>query len=231
MSLAICNDISAKSRSSFGGSRSWSSSRSSSRSSGWSSSKSTKPSSSKPSSASKSSWNSKSTKSAPLPMTKTASRPKLSPAQQKVYDKAAKNGTLFKSKSAAVSDFKSKYASKYSNKFTSQPTTRPEYIPQTYRSGGHTYNITYNQGHGGYGYWSGGGPGLGTWMMYDMMSDAIMMNAMMNHQGYYVQSPVVDAPVVVESSGHFFTTLVGIFVLILIFIVIVIVGVGIFKGV
>lgn len=107
------------------------------------------------------------------------------------YQSSVKSGKAFTSRESAVSDFKTKYASTYSSKFTSEPAKRPDHIPTTTRVGGNTYNVTYNQSAGGYGYWSGGGPGLGTWMMYDAMSDAVMMNTLMARNNYYVGPPVV----------------------------------------
>lgn len=54
-------------------------------------------------------------------------------------------------------------------------------------------SVTYNAGYGGYGYMH---PTLGTWMMYDMMSDAVMMSAVMRNDGYHVG----PAPVHTASS-------------------------------
>lgn len=144
---------------------------------------------------------------------------KKSTQQRRQYENAVKNGTAFKTKAEAQKDFKSKYASKYTSKYDKEPATRPSHIPQTSQVDGKTVNITYNQASGGYGYWGGGGPGLGTFIMYDMMSDAIMMNAMMNNQGYhYGPAP----PVVVEpSSGSSFLGFVIGFVILVIFGVVV----------
>lgn len=65
---------------------------------------------------------------------------------------------------------------KYTSQYKTEPAKRPSHIPETYSKDGKTYNVTYNQNQGGYGYWSGGGPGLGTFMMYDMMSDMAMIS-------------------------------------------------------
>lgn len=164
-----------------GGSRSGGSFRSSSSSSkSWSSSKP----------STNSSWSSsKPASSRPSPTSATATTTKQK-ADQAAYKTAVQSGTAFKTKSAAQADFKQKYATQYTSKYTSEPTTRPSHIPQTYKTtDGKTVNITYNQNSGGYGYWSGGGPGIGTFLMYDMMTDAIMMDAMMSQHHYHVGGP------------------------------------------
>jgi hypothetical protein len=56
-------------------------------------------------------------------------------------------------------------------------------------SNGSSYDVVYNPSQRGYGYWNGGGPGLGTWMMYDALSDTIMLNSLMSKNNYYVGSP------------------------------------------
>jgi hypothetical protein len=101
-----------------------------------------------------------------------------------------KSGKAFETRESAAADFKSKYGSTYTSKYKTEPAKRPEHIPASTTVGGKTYNITYNQSSGGYGYWNGGGPGLGTFIMYDMMSDAIMMNTMMSRHDYYVGPPL-----------------------------------------
>ena len=78
-----------------------------------------------------------------------------------------------------------KVASQYKSTYATQPKTRPGHVPQTYRgAGGNTYNISYNSGHGGYGYM---GP-LGTWMMYDAMSDMAMYSYMSHRNPRYAYS-------------------------------------------
>ena len=125
------------------------------------------------------------TKSTAAANTKAAANRK-SKADRANYEKAVKQGTSFKTRDAAVADFKSKHAGKYPSKYSEKPAVRPSHIPETTKgSDGKTYNVTYNPQQGGYVYYSGGGPGLGTFIMYDMMTDAIMMNSMMRTQGYH----------------------------------------------
>jgi len=161
--------------------------RSSSRSSSSRSSSSrksySKPSANKPSA--RKSWSQK--KKTVKPSSRKTAKKKMTPAQQKSLETAKKNGTAFKSKSAAQSAFKTKHASKYKSKYSTKPATRPSHIPQNTNVGGVNYNVTYNQGMGGYGYMNT----LGTFMMYDMMSDSIMRNRMMAQQHYIVQPPVI----------------------------------------
>lgn len=129
------------------------------------------------------------------------------------------NGTAFTSRDQAVSNFQSKYGNQYSNHFTSQPATRPSWVPQSTSVGGHTYNITYNSGYGGYGYY---GPG-GSWVMYDLMRDAVMLDMMMSHQGYYYgaqpMAPMAHQPVAVVHHTSFWTVIGWIFVILLIIVV------------
>lgn len=167
------------------------SSKSSSRSSGFSS---------RSSSSTKSSSRSSTTGSRSSATKKTA--------DQKAYESAKKSGKAFDSRSAAVADFKSKNASKYTSKYETKPATRPSHIPETTKVDGKTVNITYNQSAGGYGYTNA----LGTFIMYDMMSDTVMMNAMMSQQGYHIGGP----PVVHSGSslGWVVLIVVGVFVII-----------------
>jgi hypothetical protein len=126
----------------------------------------------------------------------TSTRPQSNVERSK-YEAASKSGTVFKTRESAVADFKAKKATTYTSKFATEPTKRPDHIPQTYKANGTSYNITYNQNVGGYGYWNGGGPGLGTFMLYDALSDAVMMNTLMDRDHYYVG----DAPTVVSHSN------------------------------
>jgi len=172
-------------------SRSWSSSKSSSRSWGSrsrsrSSSRATKPRSSR--------WSS----SRKAPSTRTTKpKPTRSAAQQKRYETAKKSGTAFSSKSAATSSFKKKHATKYTSNYKTKPTTRPTHIPKNYSSGGKTYNITYNSSRGGYGYM---GPS-GTWVMYNAMADAAMVSMLMSRNHYYYDSTPIGTTRVVHHGG------------------------------
>jgi hypothetical protein len=131
----------------------------------------------------------------------TSSRPK-SNVEAARYKEAVKSGKTFQTRDSAVADFKATKASSYTSKYTSEPSSRPEHIPSSYRGNdGRNYDVTYNQQGGGYGYWGGGGPGLGTFIMYDMMSDAIMMNAMMDKSNYHVGPPPAQVTHVHKSSG------------------------------
>lgn len=181
-------------KSSSSGSRSSSSSRSSG---GWgSSSKSYSKPSPAPAPASKT------TNQTSKPNTaqqQTSSRP-TSNVDRAKYENAVKSGKSFTSREKAVADFKAKNATKYTSKFDKEPATRPSYIPTTYRdSSGTTRNIVYDNRGGGYGYWSGGNSGLGTFIMFDALSDMVMLNALMDKDGYYVGSPPVH-----NTSTHYY---------------------------
>ena len=160
----------------------------------------------------------------------TASRPKAKPkmtaksaADKKAYDSAKKSGKAFTSRDAAQKDFKAKNADKYKSTYDKKPDTRPEHIPSTTKGAdGSTVNITYNQNGGGYGHMNA----LGAFIMYDMMSDAIMMNSMMSHQGYHVGGPPVaayapmHAPVVYSRGPSLFSVFIFIACLAVVFVVV-----------
>jgi hypothetical protein len=195
---------------SYSSSRSYKSSPSKSYSS---SPKSTKPSSSKYSSSSK-----KATKPAPMKF--------KSPKEKASYEKAKKSGTAFSSKSSAQKDFKTKHSAKYKSTYTSKPTIRPDHIPtSTKGANGNTYNVTYNQGGGGYGYTNS----LGAFIMYDAMSDAIMMNSLMHRNNYVVNSSHGQHTTVHHTNhGGFGTVFLCIFIGLVIAILIVF-GISVFK--
>lgn len=108
-------------------------------------------------------------------------------SQRSVYDTARRSGTLFSTKTEAQSAFASRYKSQYGSTFQAEPTVRPTWIPQSTTVGGQGANVVYNAGLGGYGYFH---PSLGTWILYDAMSDAIMMDSLMNRHNYYYGAPV-----------------------------------------
>ena len=123
---------------------------------------------------------------------KTSSKKKPTKADQKAYDRAKANGTTFKDRKSAAASFKKKNAAKYGSTYATKPATRPGHIPPTYvGSGGTTYNISYNQGHGGYGYMNS----LGAFIVYNAMADIAMApyyNRQMASAGYmYGPRPVV----------------------------------------
>jgi hypothetical protein len=116
--------------------------------------------------------------------------PPKSSLDKALFNKTKEAGTT-KPRAEQIQEFKAKNASKYTSEYKQEPKSRPEHIPQTYTSGGNSYNIVYNPGRG-YGYWTGG-PGLGTFMLYDAMSDAIMLNALMSRPAVATYTPVYGA--------------------------------------
>ena len=123
-----------------------------------------------------------------------SSKPSATHSDTTVYNKAKQNGLAFSTKTDAINHFKTQNSSKYTTKFAAEPKEKPSYIPNATTVGGKTVNITYNQSHGGYGYMH---PVTGAWMMYDVMSDMVMMNALMSNHGYHVG----PAPVVYTSNS------------------------------
>ncbi len=108
-----------------------------------------------------------------------------SAADQRLYDKAKAAGNAYPSKSAATEALKSKHSSQYTSRYASKPATRPDHIPTSTSLGGKTYPINYNPRYGGYGYM---GPG-GSWIMYDAMADAVMLDILMSRNNYYYDRP------------------------------------------
>lgn len=197
--ILIAGIAEAKGPSSFGSksSSSPSSSGSKSSSSGWGS-KSSTPSKSESSSGwgSKSSSSGKGSSDSWFGSTKsqsaTTTRPHISATPSidtKAYEAAKSSGKAFTSKESALQDFKSKNATTYTNKFTSEPAARPTYIPTATNVGGKSVNIVYNSSHGGYGYIH---PSLGTWIMYDTLSDMAMASHLMHNHGYYYGPPPME---------------------------------------
>jgi hypothetical protein len=141
------------------------------------------------------------------------------------YANAAKTGKVFQTRESAINDFKKSKAATYTNSYVTEPTKRPDYIPPTYRSkDGRSYNVTFNQSYGGYGYWNGGGPGLGTFLLYDMMQDQAMLNLQMSRNNYYVGNPPpaqyydVDDDTIAENVASIF---LGVVVGLSIFVIII----------
>jgi hypothetical protein len=161
-----------------------------SRSSSGKSSSFGRPSKSSPSKTSPSGvTNRKSSVKAPS-KSRTTAAPKRTATQQKSFEASKQNGTSKMTKTQSMDKFKSNPAmqKKYTSKYATKPTTRPSHVPQTTQVGGKTVNITYNQAGGGYGYTNA----LGAYIMYDMMSDAMMRNRMMTQNGYlYAGHPSV----------------------------------------
>ena len=113
---------------------------------------------------------------------------KTTKADVKAFEKAKASGKAFDNRKGAMGKFSKDPANtkKYTSSYATKPTTRPGHIPPTYRgSGGTTYNISYNQGYGGYGYMGS----LGTWIVYNAMADAAMgsyYDRQMMSAGYHV---------------------------------------------
>ncbi len=161
IALCVCFSTAGFSRGShsFGGGSSWGGGHSSTSapSSGWGA-------------GSSSGWGlgRRSSSSTPSAFSGNRSTTGSSSADAALYQKAQVNHTAFTDRASAVSDFKQHYSNQYTSNFSSEPAVRPSYIPQTYAVGGQNVNIMYNQGYGGYGYYS---PLTHAWMMYDLWSD------------------------------------------------------------
>ncbi|HET7838761.1 MAG TPA: hypothetical protein VFL04_03295 [Rectinemataceae bacterium] len=125
-------------------------------------------------------------------------------AQRSLYDSARSGGTLFSSKAQAAQAFRTSYGSRYGSSFATEPQTRPDYIPSRTYVGGQAVNIVYNQGLGGYGYYN---PMLGSWMLYDALADAAMLDILMGRHNYYYG----PAPVYLSHGGGFLSAALGLF--------------------
>ncbi|MDA1190643.1 MAG: hypothetical protein O3A46_03045 [Candidatus Poribacteria bacterium] len=150
----------------------------------------------------------------------TTSRTGNSTADRALYQRASANGTAFQSRDAAVSDFRAKNASQYGSQYASQPSSRPSHIPQSTTVDGRPVTINYNTTYGGYGYMMGG-----QWMMYNALADAAMLSVLMNNRGYYYGAPPMaygGEMVPHHSYGSPFVSFIGSFIM-FIFIVVAIV--------
>jgi hypothetical protein len=184
--MLLCN-VDAATRSSGSSSRS---SSSGSRSSGsWGSKSSAapkpaapapKPSTPAPSTPSKSWGSSKPAAPAIAPTTQPKVAPKPSATDTALKAKSVQTANT-KTREQATTEFKQKNAAQYTSKYVSEPKTRPTHIPTTTMVGGNNYNVVYNGGFGGYGYYNS----LGTWIMYDAMMDTMMLSMLMNNHGHY----------------------------------------------
>lgn len=178
--------------------------------------RSPQPSSSKPSSkqSTESPRSSGGFKSSSSTSTVTPSKPKSS-VDSALFNKTKESGVIAHPRSEQINKFKAEYASKYTSKYPNEPKTRPSHIPTTYSENGKNYNITYNSNYGGYGYWSGG-PGLGTFILYDVMRDSIMLSALTNNHGYITTGEITTSGVThVQYYPSFLSVFILIFCLIL----------------
>jgi hypothetical protein len=130
-------------------------------------------------------------------------------SQRGLYDSARRNGTLFASKAEAGQAFRNSYAKDFGSTFAAEPSVRPSYIPSSSVIGGRNVNIVYNPALGGYGYIH---PLLGTWMLFDALSDAAILDQAMYNRGYWWGG----APVYVSHRPSFLGLAFGVLVLFLI---------------
>jgi hypothetical protein len=129
-------------------------------------------------------------------------------AQRGLYNSARRSGTIFSSKAEASQAFRNSYARDYSSTFASEPPVRPSYIPSSTYVGGRNVSIVYNPSLGGYGYFH---PGLGTWMLFDALADAAVLDQAMSNRGYYWGG----APVYLSHRPSFLGFALGVLVLFL----------------
>ena len=111
-----------------------------------------------------------------------SSRSNTSGVSRSQYERSRAAGTTFQNRSQAESAFRQRNAGQFPSRYATQPSTRPNHIPQSTRVDGRNVNVTYNAGLGGYGYLH---PTLGTWILYNAMTDAAMMSILMSRGGYY----------------------------------------------
>jgi hypothetical protein len=152
--------------------------------------------------------------------TRPAPLPRLSPSsglgrssfssQRSVYDSARRSGTLFSSRNEAQAAFKSRYQGQYGSTFRAEPASRPAWIPQTATVGGRSVGISWNPALGGYGYLD---PILGSWILYDVFTDALMVDNLMNHHNYYY-----GAPVYLSHGPGFLGAAIGLVILMLVLV-------------
>lgn len=135
----------------------------------------------------------------------------MSSADKALYERAKQSGNVYQTRDEAAGAFKRQYGQQYKTTFDSEPPARPNYIPPTYTSSsGQTSTVTYDSSKKGYGHWSGGGPGLGDFIIYDILTDAAMSDRVMKQKGYYYGSPPPNG-----STAGFAIFVVILFVLVL----------------
>jgi hypothetical protein len=78
-----------------------------------------------------------------------------------------------------VRNFEATHAKNYTSSYSSEPTSRPAHIPQTVLVDNRSYPVQYDVGHRGYGYCDNSG-----WRTYDVVRDAVMLGALMQHHNY-----------------------------------------------
>jgi hypothetical protein len=130
-------------------------------------------------------------------------------AQRGLFDSARRTGTLFASKAEASAAFRNSYSRDYSSVFSTEPVVRPSYIPGSALVGGQNVNIVYNSALGGYGYYH---PSLGTWMLFDALANAAVLDQAMSNRGYYWGG----APVYVSHRPSFLGFAFGVLILFLV---------------
>lgn len=139
-----------------------------------------------------------------------SSRSNTASVSRAQYQRSRAAGTTFQNRSQAESAFRQRNSGQFSSRYQTQPSTRPGHIPQSTRVDGRNVNVAYNTGLGGYGYMH---PTLGTWMMYNAMTDAAMMGMLMSRGGYYYGG----APGTYRGGGgNFFTGLILIMLIIVV---------------
>ncbi len=93
--------------------------------------------------------------------------------------KSGESARTFSSRSDAVRDFEATHAKNYSSSYSNEPSSRPSHIPQTVLVDNRSYPVHYDVGHRGYGYWDSSG-----WRTYEVVRDAVMLGALMQHHNY-----------------------------------------------
>ena len=173
-------------------------------SSGWGSKPTAKPST-------PSTWGQRSTLTT-RPSTSSTANKTQSTVESKVkaspgYKTRTEAVSAFKSKAASDPKVKAELAKSYPTTYASQPATRPAHIPATYNN----HTVVYQ--NGGYGYNNGSSwVPLASYMLLDTMSDAMLMSTM-NHHGYH------HGPTVVNTHGHPFLFDIVVSAVIFLFIV------------
>ncbi len=168
-------------------------------------------------SSGRSSRSTRSTRSTPRSSSRSKARPTKNQVKRRAYEKAKKSGKAYKTKSAALKGYRSKFKSnpksraafnkKFPTSYSKQPAKRPAHIPQSYQ--GNT--VIYQ--NGGYGYSSGGAFHMMTGMMLMSTMNNAMLMSHMRTQGYHVGGP----PVAREShAGTIFLIVIGCILVILV---------------
>lgn len=144
-------------------------------------------------------WGSSTPNSNPAPVNLSTGRtqtPMKSSVDTATNQKMNISGTAGQTREQAIQNFTNTKAKTYNYNFDKEPITRPEYIPPSTRIGNVNYNINYDSGHHGYGYYDSSGG----WIAYNVIRDATMLS--MLAQRNQPQTVIITSPTLATTTAN-----------------------------